>query len=121
MLRAYVNRHWSLSAEGFQPPQSVSCKDTVRKTALCLAVDESKLMRSAAAALISAIASFDWPDEWPNLTADLLHLLKVGNELECRGILKVLRGEAPQVYLIDRKSLWTIHSRTINSFWPVKS
>ena len=48
---------------------------------------------------ISAIARWDWPDEWPDLFNQLVQAVASGNPCLVHGAMRVLTGRVAGVYL----------------------
>ena len=48
-------------------------------------------MRNSVAYTISTIASWDWPDSWPELFEVLMNLLKENHEFAVQGSVRVLK------------------------------
>ncbi|KAJ1672625.1 hypothetical protein EV182_006815, partial [Spiromyces aspiralis] len=106
VLKGYVNRHWNLAVESYEegpiPSPDVSLrwvswatitmgarlvKAAVRERVFgLLSSDEPKLRL---AAVVSNIAKYDWPDEWPGLFDALLLLLRQGSPKQVHAAIRV--------------------------------
>ncbi|KAJ2696256.1 hypothetical protein H4R19_005760, partial [Coemansia spiralis] len=77
-LRGYVGRHWTLAAAHYEPGPmpDEQTKAQVREKAFALLVCGDSRLRSVAAAVVAGMALQDWPDEWPQLFAQLTELLR---------------------------------------------
>ncbi|KAJ2802059.1 hypothetical protein H4R21_002567, partial [Coemansia helicoidea] len=77
-LRGYVARHWTLAAPHYEagPMPDEQAKAQVREKAFALLVCSDSRLRSVAAAAVAGMALQDWPDEWPQLFAQLTGLLR---------------------------------------------
>ncbi|KAJ2318097.1 hypothetical protein IWW52_002754 [Coemansia sp. RSA 2704] len=80
-LRGYVGRHWSIGSTKYVPGPipDQQAKAQVREKVFSLLVCSDRRLRAVAAAVVAAMAQFDWPDEWPQLFSQLLDLLRADN------------------------------------------
>lgn len=49
-------------------------------------------IRSCVAYALSAIAHWDWPEQWPELFGTLMQTLTSGNSVAVQGTMRVLTG-----------------------------
>ncbi|XP_021944013.1 importin-9 [Folsomia candida] len=89
ILRQYIDTHWTSITEKFVAPEpSEQAKAILRSNLpIGLTYSESKI-RNSIAAIISTIAHWDWPEQWPNLFEVLLQYLH--NEKSVAGAMRVL-------------------------------
>ncbi|ODM92754.1 Importin-9 [Orchesella cincta] len=89
VLRQYVDTHWTSIAEKFVPPEpNEQVKAALREMApVGLTYHESKI-RNSVAAIISSIAHWDWPEQWPSLFDSLMKLLQL--EQGVQGAMRVM-------------------------------
>ncbi|KAJ1976634.1 hypothetical protein H4R33_006397 [Dimargaris cristalligena] len=89
-LKNYVDKHWSASAQRFEEPElDGSVKQLIRQQIVEGLSDSEKKIRVGAAYVISEIAQFDWPEDWPELFDYLLHLLKSGSPEQVQASMHV--------------------------------
>ena len=62
-----------------------------------LLADDNSKIRSAVAYAISAIASWEWPDNWPTLFPIIVQGVKSGNEYSLDGAIRVLNEISSEV------------------------
>ena len=97
LLKQYVDSHWSVDAEKFKEPEATPQTKATIKAILPHGLKESiSKVRSCVAYCISAVAHWDWPDEWPELFNILTFALRgTGNEPEAsfavQGAVRVLK------------------------------
>ncbi|XP_067212892.1 importin-9 isoform X3 [Linepithema humile] len=91
LLKQYVETHWCSLAEKFRPPElNNSAKERIKEL-LPLALRESvSKVRTAVAYVISAIAHWDWPENWPALFDVLVSCLREESEYAVHGAMRVL-------------------------------
>ncbi|KAI1307338.1 Importin-9 [Halotydeus destructor] len=98
LLKQFVNTHWSKSTDKFQEPEvDYDSKVRIRGRLLCeLDTDcdlsetgPEKKLKSSVAYVISTIAHFDWPEEWPELFDILVRNLASSNLGAIYGSMKV--------------------------------
>ncbi|KAI1295774.1 Importin-9 [Halotydeus destructor] len=98
LLKQFVNTHWSKSTDKFQEPEvDHDNKVRIRGRLLCeLDTDcdlsetgPEKKLKSSVAYVISTIAHFDWPEEWPELFDLLVRNLASSNLGAIYGSMKV--------------------------------
>ncbi|KAG8237354.1 hypothetical protein J437_LFUL016555 [Ladona fulva] len=92
MFNRYIECHWTTAAESFQEPEvPEELKENIKQI-LPLGLKESaSKIRTSVAHTIATIASFDWPDQWPNLYDALLAHLTSGDEWAVHGAIRVIR------------------------------
>lgn len=91
MLRQYVDTHWSPSGEKFLPPEpSEETKAYLRQVLPAGLHDSNARLRSAVAFSLSAIAHWEWPEQWPQLLDILLACLRSGPRHAVHGAMRVL-------------------------------
>ncbi|KAF8793185.1 Importin-9 like protein [Argiope bruennichi] len=98
LLRQYVESHWSRAAEKFRPPETTAEAKVAVRNMLPMGLLESiSKLRSSAAYAISAIAQWDWPEEWPELFDILLRSLVSENSCAVHGAMRVLKEISNEV------------------------
>ncbi|KAK7789846.1 hypothetical protein R5R35_003757 [Gryllus longicercus] len=91
LLKQYVESHWSHISEKFRPPEVTDHAKNLIKEMLPHGLKESiSKVRAAVAYAISAIAHWDWPENWPGLFELLVGFLSNGNEYAVHGAMRVL-------------------------------
>nr|XP_003701541.2 PREDICTED: importin-9 isoform X1 [Megachile rotundata] len=91
LLKQYVETHWSSMAEKFRPPEIRHATKERIKELLPLGLRESiSKVRAAVAYAISAIAHWDWPENWPGLFDILVSCLSGESEYAVHGAMRVL-------------------------------
>ena len=92
LLKQYVDSHWwKHYEEKFSPPEtSTEAKAVIRDLLPHGLVDPNSKIRSGVAHAISAIAHWDWPDEWPTLFSSLMTHLTGGSAEGLHGSMSVL-------------------------------
>ena len=91
LLKQYVETHWYYLAEKFQPPETKHATKERIKELLPLGLRESiSKVRTAVAYAISAIAHWDWPENWPGLFDILVNCLSGESEYAVHGAMRVL-------------------------------
>ncbi|XP_020710899.2 importin-9 isoform X2 [Athalia rosae] len=91
ILKQYVETHWCSLAEKFRSPEiKLETKEKIKEL-LPLGLRESiSKVRTAVAYAISAIAHWDWPENWPGLFDILVNCLSGENEFAVHGAMRVL-------------------------------
>ncbi|XP_026671406.1 importin-9 isoform X2 [Ceratina calcarata] len=91
LLKQYVETHWCSVAEKFRPPEvKYAIKEKIKEL-LPLGLRESiSKVRAAVAYAVSAIAHWDWPENWPGLFDILVNCLSGENEYAVHGAIRVL-------------------------------
>ncbi|KAJ1912692.1 hypothetical protein H4219_005505 [Mycoemilia scoparia] len=99
LLKTYISKHWNMAVESYEEgnlvpspqiksrirEQIFSLLTTTTSTSTDIGNDQTKILKklkSAAAYVISNMARYDWPDEWPTLFDQLLHLLRQENNID---------------------------------------
>ncbi|KAG5451067.1 Importin 9 [Clonorchis sinensis] len=112
-LKQYVYNHWSeTECPNFKPPQpSDEVKLQVRIRLLQSLGGPVRLIRTAIAQSITAVAQYDWPDNWPNLLGELTRMLDevaMGTDLSpeqskaiTHGAMQALVGLSAEVSDLD--------------------
>ncbi|XP_071784308.1 importin-9-like [Asterias amurensis] len=91
ILKQYVEAHWNKESEKFNPPVTTDEAKTEIRKMLPVGLRESiSKVRSSVAYAISAIASWDWPESWPELLTELMDLITSGNGDAVHGAMRVL-------------------------------
>ncbi|KAI0082121.1 ARM repeat-containing protein [Panus rudis PR-1116 ss-1] len=90
LLRKYIKERWSPffpTFKGSAPPPEV--KTNVRHAVFQGLSDPLRKIRSMSALTLSAIASCDWPDEYPDLLSSLIALLSSDSPEAVHGAMQV--------------------------------
>ncbi|XP_033102932.1 importin-9-like [Anneissia japonica] len=91
ILKQYVECHWSQHADKFRPPEATEAAKADIRRMLPAGLHESiSKVRSSIAYAISAIAHWDWPEAWPGLFDQLMHLITSGDANAVHGAMRVL-------------------------------
>lgn len=91
LLKQYVECHWCHISEKFRPPEVTDHAKQVIKEMLPHGLKESiSKVRTAVAYAISAIAHWDWPENWSGLFELLIGYLSNGNDFAVHGAMRVL-------------------------------
>nr|XP_002127531.1 importin-9 [Ciona intestinalis] len=91
ILKQYVEVHWIKIADKFQPPETSPTSKSLIKEILPHGLgDGNSKIRSSVAYAISAIAHWDWPDEWPQLFPQLIQTITSGQPDLVHGAMRVL-------------------------------
>ncbi|KAJ1971194.1 hypothetical protein H4R35_005407, partial [Dimargaris xerosporica] len=78
-LKHYVDKHWSRQSQRFEEPElPAEPKAYIRSRIVQGLADGESKIRVGVAYVISEIAQYDWPEDWPELFDYLLHWLKTG-------------------------------------------
>jgi len=94
LLKQYVDSHWSIDADKFKEPEATPKAKAAIRAMLPIGLKESiSKVRSSVAYCISAIAHWDWPDQWPELFEILTTALRGGanGEFGVHGAVRVLK------------------------------
>ena len=77
VLKKYVKEHWQEGEGKFFPPQTGDDEKAAIRELLPngLADPEAKI-RTACGMAIATIATWDWPQQWPQLTAQLVGAIR---------------------------------------------
>ena len=92
LLKQYVDSHWWKHYEDkFDPPEvAVEARDIIREVLPQILADENSKIRCGVAHVISTIAHWDWPEEWPTLFSTLMIFLTQGSPEGLHGSMTVL-------------------------------
>ncbi|KAH3742765.1 ARM repeat superfamily protein [Pelomyxa schiedti] len=92
LLKNFVKHHWSSLSKDFRDPQLQDEEKALIKQMIprALADPQSKI-RTAAAMVISTIAYWDWPKQWPDLIPSLSQCLSFHNPDLVHGSLRCLQ------------------------------
>jgi len=99
ILKQYVECHWcSVQEEKFKPPEvTIEAKAYIRNNLPNGLKDDSSKIRTSVAYAISRIASYDWPDNWPELFTLLMEALHSMNANVIHGAMRVFTEFAGEV------------------------
>ena len=113
LLKQYVDNHWSSTCEEkFRPPETTNqVKHMIREMLPRALEDPNSKIRSGAAHAISAIAHWDWPDDWPSLFGTLMMCLTGGSQDALQGSMCVL---SEITYSVDDKQMPQVTSNQIH-------
>lgn len=76
LFKQYVEVHWTQNTDKFQEPEvDPEVKQKVKQLLPLGISDQSSKVRTQVAVAVSLIASWDWPESWPNLFDILLSAL----------------------------------------------
>ncbi|KAG8180187.1 hypothetical protein JTE90_017703 [Oedothorax gibbosus] len=91
LLKQYVESHWCCNSEKFKPPEATPEAKAAVRAMLPMGLQESiSKLRSSVAYAISAVAVWDWPENWPELFNILLQSLVSENSFAVHGAMRVL-------------------------------
>ncbi|KAK6134049.1 hypothetical protein DH2020_032194 [Rehmannia glutinosa] len=92
LLKQFIRKHWDEDEEGFEHPVVLSNeKASIRGLLLASLDDPFKKICTAVSMAVSAIAQYDWPDDWPELVPFLLNLINDQTKLNAvHGALRCL-------------------------------
>lgn len=92
LLKNWIDYHWSEAGEKFkEPAASAQTKDFIRQNLPEGLRDSTRQVRSILAAALANIASWDWPETWPNLVPNLLDALNSNDINTIDGALRCLK------------------------------
>lgn len=90
-LKLATFRHWNIGFTNFiGPAVGQDSKDKVRTNLMILIGNEERKVRTSAAQLLAKIASVEFPEEWPGLIDQILHMMENGSTIQLQGALNVL-------------------------------
>ena len=93
LLKQYVEAHWSQHSEKFRSPETCDTAKASIRQILPHGLKESlSKVRTSVAYAVSAIAHWDWPEEWPELFQILMEALTSGDPNAVHGAMRVLTG-----------------------------
>ncbi|XP_076037579.1 importin 9 isoform X2 [Oratosquilla oratoria] len=91
LLKQYVEAHWSKDSDKFRVPECPDyAKARIRELLPHGLSEPTSKVRSSVAYAISAIAHWDWPEQWTSLFDVLMAALKGGEEAPVHGAMRVL-------------------------------
>ncbi|ESO07416.1 hypothetical protein HELRODRAFT_76488 [Helobdella robusta] len=91
LLKQHVEAHWSSCGEKFvQPAMKPEVMAKIRQIIVVGLKDPVIKIRSGVAYVISAMATWDWPETWPELLDILVEGLSSGHPDYTHGCMKVL-------------------------------
>lgn len=94
VLKIFVQKSWSESLLGYQGQTLTNdaSREEIRRKVYAIVIDEDAdtKVTAAASAVVSKIASVDFPDAWPDLLSNLLSQASRSNDNQLHGILTVL-------------------------------
>lgn len=91
LLARYIEKHWYPAADEYHPPTTpAEVKDAVRPLLLQALSDSERKIRSSAAFAASAVARFDWPEDWSDLLGSLVQMLQSGSPDAVHGAMRVV-------------------------------
>ncbi|OWZ73050.1 hypothetical protein AYX14_01478 [Cryptococcus neoformans] len=91
LLQQYVNQHWTPASAQFQHPITpIEVKAQIRPLVFGGLSDPERKIRLASAFCLSAIARYDWPDDYPDLLPQLVNLLTSGSSDSVHGGMRVI-------------------------------
>ncbi|EAL18781.1 hypothetical protein CNBI0420 [Cryptococcus deneoformans B-3501A] len=91
LLQQYVNQHWTPASAQFQHPITpIEVKAQIRPLVFSGLSDPERKIRLASAFSLSAIARYDWPDDYPDLLPQLVNLLTSGSSDSVHGGMRVI-------------------------------
>ncbi|KAJ2907317.1 hypothetical protein MKZ38_003173 [Zalerion maritima] len=94
ILRTFIDKHWSeRDSDGIpQNPIGDDAKAQLRSILLELALGsgDQRLVKTSACYAVSKIASFDFPEQWPDLLPNLINICPNGTDIQLHGALKIL-------------------------------
>ena len=91
VLKQYVETHWSKLSEKFIEPETTDLAKCAIKQMLPHGLrDPSNKIRATVAYAISAIAHWDWPENWSDLFPLIMEAVHSGNPNAVHGAMRVL-------------------------------
>ena len=91
VLKQYVETHWCRLSEKFVEPETTDLAKCAIKQMLPLGLrDPSNKIRATIAYAISAIAHWDWPENWTDLFPIIMEAVHSGNPDCVHGAMRVL-------------------------------
>ncbi|ODN87698.1 hypothetical protein L198_06924 [Cryptococcus wingfieldii CBS 7118] len=92
LLQKYVDKHWSPVSANFEAPATpIEVKGEIRDLVFGGLSDGEGKIRTASAYSLSAIARFDWPEDYPTLLPSLIQLLNNGSPTSIHGSMRVIQ------------------------------
>ncbi|WVQ75750.1 hypothetical protein IAR50_005381 [Cryptococcus sp. DSM 104548] len=91
-MSSYVDKHWSPVSGNFEAPATpIEVKGEIRDLVFGGLSDGEGKIRTASAYSLSAIARFDWPEDYPSLLPSLIQLLNNGSPNSIHGSMRVIQ------------------------------
>ncbi|XP_010532428.1 PREDICTED: importin-9 [Tarenaya hassleriana] len=92
LLKQFIKRHWREDEEGFEYPVVSSEEKAVIRGLLLSSLDDSnRKICTAISMAVASIATYDWPEEWPELLPFILGLINDRNNINgVNGALRCL-------------------------------
>ncbi|KAL8589419.1 hypothetical protein ACOMHN_021571 [Nucella lapillus] len=91
LLKQYVQSHWSEHSDKFRVPETTEAAKGRIRQILPVGLSETiSKVRSSVAYAVSAIAHWDWPENWPQLFPLLMQGLTSGQPDAVHGAMRVL-------------------------------
>ncbi|KAJ4710633.1 importin-9-like [Melia azedarach] len=76
LLKHFIKKHWQEGEESFEHPAvSNEEKEVIRRLLLSSLDDSHRKICTAISMALASIASYDWPEDWPDLLPVLLKLI----------------------------------------------
>ncbi|XP_015915649.1 importin-9 [Parasteatoda tepidariorum] len=98
LLKQYVECHWSPHTDKFRAPETTPEAKAAIRAMLPMGLQESiSKLRSSVAYAISAVAQWDWPEDWPELFNILVQSLISENSCAVHGAMRVLKEISNEV------------------------
>jgi Importin-beta N-terminal domain len=98
LLKHLIHRHWNAADHAFEPPEVVDQeKATMRKHLLDLLFQVPSNVSTPLAVCVTAIANWDFPEEWPDLLPTLLQAITADstNDSQVRPVANPAMRNAP--------------------------
>ncbi|KAG6849551.1 hypothetical protein H0H93_007499 [Arthromyces matolae] len=90
LLRKYITERWSPYFKAFKgSAPSVEIKAQIRQNVFHGLSEKDRKIRSLCAHTLSSMANSDWPDEYPELLSNLIHLISSGSHESVHGAMQV--------------------------------
>eukprot|EP01103_Thecamoeba_quadrilineata_P012676 TRINITY_DN331_c0_g1_i4.p1 TRINITY_DN331_c0_g1~~TRINITY_DN331_c0_g1_i4.p1 ORF type:complete len:953 (-),score=187.82 TRINITY_DN331_c0_g1_i4:31-2889(-) len=91
LLKKYVKEHWKSFGKDFVSPEvNPQEKDEIKNRLLPLLADNHSKIRTTVAMVISNIAYWEWPEEWPSFLNSMIGAIRSSNTNLVLGAIKVL-------------------------------
>ncbi|KAF4549204.1 Importin-beta N-terminal domain-containing protein 1 [Elsinoe fawcettii] len=124
VLKKYVETCWSPNLDDFEGQLRINDenKAKLRQQLFDIATSDARerKIKSAASLVVSKIATADFPDDWPSLLPDLLHLIPQSTDGQLHGALKVLQDlvddclNEEQFFKVARDLIRTVYEVAVN-------
>ena len=89
LLKNWIDYHWSTGGEKFKHPvASDDTKNFIRQNLPNGLQDPTRQVRGVLAAALANVASWDWPEVWPQLVPSLLDALNSTDQNTIDGALR---------------------------------